>query len=361
MTDEISSAEVAKTKNDKLKAKHEKAKLDTEKELATLEKDIEKLEADVAKQASGASKSKAKGEAAKDELDLKKEELGSLKKDLDTQTSELNETRAVEIEMRNKLEENQKILADNHKKSRYWSEKLSKLSLHDIADLEGTTDQALVKQEEKDPYAAGPGDEDVEMTDLPEEEEEQPQPSQGVSASRKQLPTYTRDELEDKSKDHLVAAIAALEEKTSNASSIDLTVIAEYRRRCNDLATRTGDLNTALATRDAAKTRLADLRSLRLNQFMTGFTTISGHLKSMYQLITLAEMPSSNSSTRSTPSLRGFSSPSCHLRRAGRISAICLVGRRRLVRSRWCLRCMCIARRRCMLWMRLMLRWISGM
>jgi structural maintenance of chromosome 4 len=287
LTDEISSAEVAKTKNDKLKAKHEKAKLDTEKELATLEKDMEKLEADVAKQASGASESKAKGEAAKDELDLKKEELGSLKKDLDTQTSELNETRAVEIEMRNKLEENQKILADNHKKSRYWSEKLSKLSLHDIADLEGTTDQAPVKQEEKDPYAAGPGDEDVEMTDLPEEEEVQPRPSQGVSASRKQLPTYTRDELEDKSKDHLVAAIAALEEKTSNASSIDLTVIGEYRRRCNDLATRTGDLNAALATRDAAKTRLADLRSLRLNQFMTGFTTISGHLKSMYQLITL--------------------------------------------------------------------------
>jgi structural maintenance of chromosome 4 len=286
LTDEISGAEVANTKNDKLKAKHEKAKLDTDKELASLEKDIEKLEADVAKQATGASDSKAKGEAAKDELDLKKEELGSLKKDLDTQTAELNETRAVEIEMRNKLEENQKILADNHKKSRYWSEKLSKLSLHDIADLAGTTDQAPVKQEEKDPYAAGPGDEDIEMTDLPEEEE-QTQASQGVSASRKQLPIYTRDELQDKSKDHLVAAIAALEEKTSNASSIDLTVIAEYRRRCDDLATRTGDLNAALATRDSAKNRLGDLRSLRLNQFMTGFTTISGHLKSMYQLITL--------------------------------------------------------------------------
>lgn len=286
LTDEISSAEVAKTKNEKLKAKHEKAKLDAEKELTSLEKDIEQLEADVAKQVSGASESKARGEAARDELDLKKEELGSLKKDLDTQTSELNETRAVEIEMRNKLEENQKILTDNHKKSRYWSEKLSKLSLHDIADLEGTTEQVAVKQEERDPYTAGPGDEDVEMTDLPTEEE-QPQPSQAVSASRKQLPIYTRDELEDKSKDHLVAAIAALEEKTTNASSIDLTVITEYRRRCDDLATRTADLNSALATRDAAKTRLVDLRSMRLNQFMTGFTTISGHLKSMYQLITL--------------------------------------------------------------------------
>lgn len=286
MTDEISNAEIAKTKNEKLKAKHEKAKLDAEKELASLEKDTEKLEADVAKQGSGALESKTKGEAAKEELELKKEELISLKKDLDTQTVELNETRAVEIEMRNKLEENQKILADNHKKARYWTEKLSKLSLHDIADLEGMNEQVAVKQEEKDSYAAVPGDEDIEMTDLPAEDD-QLQPSHDVSASRKQLPIYTRDELEDKSKDHLVAAIAALEEKTCNASSIDLTVIAEYRRRCNDLATRTADLNAALATRDAAKNRLADLRSLRLNQFMTGFTTISGHLKSMYQLITL--------------------------------------------------------------------------
>ena len=286
LTDEISSAEVAKTKNEKLKAKHEKAQLEAEKEIASLDKETEKLDADVAKQASGASESRATAEAAKDELELKKEELGSLKKDLDMQTSELNGTRALEIEMRNKLEENQKILADNNKKHRYWSEKLSKLSLHDIADLEGTTPQPDVEHEEEDPYAAEPRDEDVEMTDLPEEDE-QPQPTESITASRKQLPIYTRDELEDKSKDHLVAAIAALEEKTSNASSIDLTVIAEYRRRCNDLATRTADLNAALATRDAAKTRLADLRSLRLNQFMTGFTTISGHLKSMYQLITL--------------------------------------------------------------------------
>ena len=286
LADEVSGAEVARTKNEKLKSKHEKAKLDAEKELASLEKDSEKLEADVAKQAASASDSRSKGETAKEELELKKEELTSLKKNLDTQTSELNETRAAEIEMRNKLEENHKILADNQKKSRYWTEKLSKLSLHDIADLEGTSDQAAIKEEEKDPYDAGPGDEDIEMTDIPVEEEPS-QATQGVSASRKQLPIYTRDELEDKSKDHLVAAIAALEEKTSNASSIDLTVIAEYRRRCSDLASRTADLNAALATRDAAKTRLADLRSLRLNQFMTGFTTISGHLKNMYQLITL--------------------------------------------------------------------------
>jgi structural maintenance of chromosome 4 len=55
-----------------------------------------------------------------------------LKKDLDDKLAELAETRGVELEMRNKLEENQKVLAENEKRLLYWQEKLSKLSLQDV-------------------------------------------------------------------------------------------------------------------------------------------------------------------------------------------------------------------------------------
>lgn len=284
LSEEISDAEVAKTKNEKLLSKHEKAHAEAEKELASLEKDLEKLEADIANQAADASSSKAKAREAQDALDGKKEEQAVLKADLDSKTSELNSTRAIEIEMRNKLEENQKILSENHKKSRYWTEKLAKLTLHDIADLEGGADPAGADLS-TDPHETEPGREDHPCS--PPQNSDSHLPASPSPQQRSQLPTYSRDELLDKSKDHLVASIAALEEKTSNASSIDLSVIAEYRRRCNDLASRTADLNTALSARDTAKTRLGDLRSLRLSQFMTGFTTISSHLKSMYQLITL--------------------------------------------------------------------------
>ena len=287
MNEEIATAEVARTKNEKLKIKHEKAKADAEKDLANLEKDSAKLEEEVARQASGAAEAKAGVEAAQEELAGQKENLSSLKKDLDAQTGELNATRALEIEMRNKLEENQKILVDNQKKGRYWTEKISKLTLHDVADLEGAS-ASDTPTEPAD--AAEPADEahpdamelddDVSQAQIKANEPSQSQNARG-------LQTYSRDELLDKSKDHLVASIAALEEKVSKASSIDLAVIAEYRRRCNDLTTRTADLTTALKSRDSAKTRLVDLRSLRLTQFMTGFTTISSHLKSMYQLITL--------------------------------------------------------------------------
>lgn len=128
---------------------------------------------------------------------------------------------------------------------------------------------------------------DIDQQDQQEETADPGQQDEPETSPSGQLPQYTRDELEDMSKDHLVAIIAALEEKISNTSSIDLAVIAEYRRRCQDLAARTADLNAALRIRDAAKNRLTDLRTLRLTQFMTGFTTISQHLKQMYQLITL--------------------------------------------------------------------------
>jgi structural maintenance of chromosome 4 len=51
---------------------------------------------------------------------------------LDEKTAEINEMRGVEIEMRNKLEENQKIHVENQKRLKYWEDKLSKLSLQSV-------------------------------------------------------------------------------------------------------------------------------------------------------------------------------------------------------------------------------------
>lgn len=170
--------------------------------------------------------------------------MKTLKQELDEKTAELNETRAQEIEMRNKLDENQKTLADNQKRSRYWEEKLSKLTLQNVSDL---------------------GDDEQEVPELQ---------------------TFTADELDDMNKESLKAVIAALEEKTQNAS-VDLSVVDEYRRRVAEYESRSADLNEALAARDAAKARLDGLRSARLTGFMEGFSTISLRLKEMYQMITM--------------------------------------------------------------------------
>jgi structural maintenance of chromosome 4 len=55
-----------------------------------------------------------------------------LKLELDEKTTELNENRGVEIEMRNKLEEAQKALAETQRKIRHWEDKLSKVVFQNI-------------------------------------------------------------------------------------------------------------------------------------------------------------------------------------------------------------------------------------
>ncbi|KAI0379535.1 nuclear condensin complex subunit Smc4 [Hypomontagnella monticulosa] len=269
--EETSNAEVKKAKAEKSKTKLEKDHAKAAKELESAIRDLENLEEEVENQGTKSESLNARVEEAEAELADKKKELSTLKAELDEKTSELNETRAVEIEMRNKLEENQKVLLENQKRLRYWDEKLNKLVLQNVSDLSGPPAAKKPTQEGEEP---ADGEEDQKE----EEEEEEQQPEE--------LPRFTEDELKDMDKETLKAEIAALEEKTQNVS-VDVSVLSEYRRRVEEHAARSSDLASAVQQRDAAKKRCDDLRRLRLEGFMEGFSTISLRLKEMYQMITM--------------------------------------------------------------------------
>ena len=243
LMEEMSNAEVAKSKAEKQKVKHQKSYEDGEKELAAAAEELENLINEVKTQANDASASKCKAEEAQDMLNAKQEELAALKRELDDKTAELNETRAVEIEMRNKLEENQKVQSENQKRLKYWNEKLGKLSIQSVSDL-------------------------------------------GKEQAAEEIPQYTKDELADMDKDVLKGEIAILEEKTQNIN-VELGVLAEYRRRVEEHTSRSNDLQSAVTQRDTAKKRCDELRKLRLEGFMIGFSLISLRLKEMYQMITM--------------------------------------------------------------------------
>ena len=242
LNETLSAAEVSKSKAEKQFVKHEKAWNDASKELEKIAQDLANVEDEVRNQAKDTSGLRAEANEAKQAREDKTEELQELKKQLDEQIAELNETRGAEVEMRNKLEENQKILVDNQKRLRHWQEKLSKLTLQNMSD----------DGEEKDPEP---------------------------------VPELSRDELQDLDKEELKAGIASLEERTSQ--HVELSVLVEYRRRVNEYTSRLEDLNAALTARDAAKKRTDDLRRLRLEGFMEGFSMISLRLKEMYQMITM--------------------------------------------------------------------------
>ena len=57
----------------------------------------------------------------------------------------LTSTRSEEIEMRNRLEEHQKVLVDNQKRERHWAEKLSKTALNEFSSMLGDELQELVE------------------------------------------------------------------------------------------------------------------------------------------------------------------------------------------------------------------------
>lgn len=58
--------------------------------------------------------------------------MAELKKEVDAQSADLNEFRGKEIELKNSLEENQKVLQENGKRLKYWVEKLEKLKIQDV-------------------------------------------------------------------------------------------------------------------------------------------------------------------------------------------------------------------------------------
>lgn len=300
--EEISFAEVRKAKAEKQKTKLEKDMTKAAKDRDSAVADLEQLEDDINNQGTKADELRQNLEEAQSALATRKAQLQQLKEELDIKTSELNETRAIEIEMRNKLEENQKALIENQKRLRYWDDKLSKLVLQDINDLIGDSttkkeatpapeggdekqDKSQVESEDVEMGESENAEEaDVSMNDAEEPAAEAQERS--VHHQPQELPQYTPDELAEMSKETLKGEIAALEEKTQNVA-VDLGVLAEYRRRVEEHAARSSDLQSAVDQRDSAKKRCDELRRMRLEGFMAGFSAISLRLKEMYQMITM--------------------------------------------------------------------------
>ena len=132
LSEEMSNAEVSKSKAIKDKAKHEKTHAQAQKDLSVAAEELEHLDREGHSQVAEASHCKVKAKEAQSALEDKKDELDSLKEDLEQRSAQLNKTRATEIEMKNKLEENHKALSENQRRLRYWREKLGGLTIQAV-------------------------------------------------------------------------------------------------------------------------------------------------------------------------------------------------------------------------------------
>ncbi|KAI9257368.1 hypothetical protein BDA99DRAFT_441174 [Phascolomyces articulosus] len=239
----ITKAMVAKAKAEKDVIKLESTIAKYEQEDGKIEEDLKKLEAE------SAVKTKEAAEITKEIDDLtksmeeKQKEIDDFKNSLDQKNKEINELRKSEIEIKNKLENYQRSLADNQRKVVHWNEQRAKLSLHSYKE-----------QSEK------------ELT-LPEFDDEALKELQNdVQATKTE--------------------IAEIEALVENAKP-NLSVLEEYRRREEEYNGRVEELNEVTAKRDDVKNEAESLRKQRLDEFMQGFNIISQKLKEMYQMITM--------------------------------------------------------------------------
>ncbi|KTW26551.1 uncharacterized protein T551_03468 [Pneumocystis jirovecii RU7] len=241
--DRITNADVSKIKKEKDKIKFEKAINDSKDELRTIELQLSDVKADISKKSKLIDSIRSKTGKIQEEINEKTDELAEIKLKLNKEIDANNSARVEEIETKNKLEEYIKILSDNEKKLKYWKDKLKNLKLQNIQEYF----------------------EDSELLTLQ---------------------VYNKEELESINREKLKAEITALEEKTQNVK-IELDVLEEYKKKDEEYRSRSKDLENVINERNSVRLRLSELKQTRLNEFMTGFNSISLKLKEMYQMITM--------------------------------------------------------------------------
>lgn len=143
LNDRITTCDVARVKNQKDCEKFAKLIASSEEELETLTEELAAIDEDMKQSSRNAEQIRKKAQETEHVSDhaiianskvfsVKQDELKELKESLDERRAALNTTRGEEIEMRNRLEEHQKVLVDNQKRGRHWTEKLRNLALNEM-------------------------------------------------------------------------------------------------------------------------------------------------------------------------------------------------------------------------------------
>ncbi|CAI5494544.1 unnamed protein product [Closterium sp. Naga37s-1] len=250
----------------------------------------------------------------------KKEEYGGMKKEFLAIKAQLDKMRTGEVDVELKLEDARKALRASQETARLQREKLRALGAQlrqHIAQMqaEGIAEEDAeaaglpwdLREEEGErqgrarPAPAGAaergggGGEDEEM----EEDEAAEQRAGGVGdAGTAEGGDGELERLLGRLCGNLVRAVTSREEAAAGEQrlraelealkgNLNLSSIAEYRKKEAVYAQRLGELEGVTAERDSVRVAQEEVKRRRLEEFMAGFDAITMRLKEMYQMITL--------------------------------------------------------------------------
>ncbi|KIK68539.1 hypothetical protein GYMLUDRAFT_189741 [Collybiopsis luxurians FD-317 M1] len=279
--DAITNAEVSKAKAEKDIVKHQHAVDRDSADLHQIEEELAKLDEGLAKAQGFIEELREQCEAIQQKADNEREILQERKEELDHTAEELEAFRATETKLQKAIEGYAKVLKDCGSQLDHFQK------MHDALSLEEVDDDEEEEGEEDD--TAGPEhqnpDSNLENREAAVKAEPTEAPEGDGRTGRNDLPAITKAELAKANERDMKIEIQALEDEIKR-SKPNLNVLEEYKRREAEYLSRHDDLEKVVALRDSQKKTYEDLRKLRLDEFMAGFSTISLKLKEMYQMIT---------------------------------------------------------------------------
>ncbi|KAI0732433.1 RecF/RecN/SMC [Fomitopsis betulina] len=265
--DEITKAEVAKAKAEKDAVKFEGTIESNRTTLDEVTTELEELNGQIEEITTYVEELRSKVEAAQAAVENSKDDLENLKGELDVKTEEIQAFRAKQMELTQSLADTKKEAAENQRALEHWRDEHDKLKLEEVDDDDDEEENEVTSKEGDVKREPGEG-------------------HQREKTPAFELHVYSEEELSQFKKSHLIADAELLDEKLKN-SKPDLSVLKDYRKREEEFFKRASDLEEVTKLRDGKKAEYDSLRKQRLDEFMTGFNTISLKLKEMYQMITL--------------------------------------------------------------------------
>ncbi|ORX37975.1 RecF/RecN/SMC N terminal domain-domain-containing protein [Kockovaella imperatae] len=272
----ITKAEVGQTKAERDIVKLAKALEANGTKLAEADGELEVVERDLQACTADLTVLREKVQEAQDASTDVQEDLAQSKTELDEKLADINAFRKLEMDIKQKIEDSQRVQKDSSDKLKHWKKRHAELELAYIDEEDEDEEEEPVEDPARQASVDGG----------PAGEDERPAPKQKREKESHELAEYSPDELRAVDKEMLNAEITQLEEEIGKAKP-NLTVLAEYRRREAEFLDRARDMEAVTSQRDAAKKRYDDLRKVRLDEFMAGFSAISIKLKEMYQMITM--------------------------------------------------------------------------
>ncbi|KAF4319283.1 hypothetical protein JM18_006055 [Phytophthora kernoviae] len=244
-----------------------------------------------------------KVETVQEQVTAKEKELRKDEAKYSKLKKEYDEMASAEVDLANSLEDCEKMLEENAKKETYWTTKLTNLHaayiteqeqnagvFDDEADFPARKRQKKIKRVDENVKMEGANEEqkEEEANDEDDEESEEGEEDSNLDVTLEKLPILDTFALSRYNKEEMKYEISVLEQQRDELkANVNMGALTEYKQKEEEYKARVLELEEATKLRDSKRHEYDELRRKRLEEFMTGFRTITLKLKEMYQMITL--------------------------------------------------------------------------